>query len=95
MKVKAVTYDTQLGGRDFDYRLAEHLAGVAVKQMAAKGIKSSVDEIKANKKAWARLITAASQAKTVLSANMETYAAVRALSLWTERSTCSSPSSSR
>jgi molecular chaperone DnaK (HSP70) len=79
MKVKAVTYDTSLGGRDFDYRLAEHLAGVAVTQMAAKGIESSVDQIKANKRAWARLMTAASQAKTVLSANMETYAAVEGL----------------
>lgn len=38
---------------------------------------ASVESIKQNKKAWARLLTAASQAKTVLSANTETFAAVQ------------------
>jgi len=32
-KVKAVAYDAKLGGRDFDYRLAEYLGNVAVEQM--------------------------------------------------------------
>jgi len=78
-KVKAVAYDAKLGGRDFDYRLAEYLGNVAVEQMKAKGIKSSLDELKANKRVWSRLIIAANQAKTVLSANSETLTSIEGL----------------
>ncbi|KAJ3334406.1 adenyl-nucleotide exchange factor sse1 [Gonapodya sp. JEL0774] len=72
LRVRGSAYDRNLGGRDFDFALAEKAAVDAEKKY--KGL-----EIRTNKRAMYRLRVAAERAKKMLSANTNTVLSVESI----------------
>ncbi|KPM10783.1 Sar s 28 (heat shock protein 70-like protein 7) [Sarcoptes scabiei] len=66
MIVKGVAYDRYLGGLELQLRLRDHLVKLFSEQS-----KKTIDEIRKNKKAMAKLLKEAGRLKKVLSANSE------------------------
>jgi hypoxia up-regulated 1 len=71
LQLHEATWDLTLGGREFDYRLAKHIAELA-KQKGAPTITP-----KENPKAFAKLMKEAQRVKEILSANQDALTAVR------------------
>jgi len=69
--VKAVAWDEQLGGRQFDLKLADYLADAFDKQTGFK--------IRENLKSYTKLLNAAAKAKMQLSANEMTVVSIGSL----------------
>jgi len=69
--VQAVAWDAELGGKQFDIRLAEYLADEFDKQTGFK--------IRENLKSYTKLLTAATKAKMQLSANDMTVVSIGSL----------------
>lgn len=66
LTIKGVEFDRYLGGFELQLRLREHLLGLFAEQS-----KQSVDKIRENKRAMAKLLKEAGRLKKVLSANTE------------------------
>jgi len=72
-EVKGVGYDRQLGGNDFDYRLAKHIGE------QFKKTHKGPSNIFHNDRSWTKLMKEATRVKQILSANAETYARVESI----------------
>lgn len=71
VQVRAVAWDDELGGKQFDIRLTEHLADAFDKQTGFK--------IRENLKSYTKLLNAAAKAKMQLSANEMTVVSIGSL----------------
>lgn len=82
LTVNEVAWDQTLGGRDFDLKIAYHLAGnitiqfSSLKDIASKALGEKLTP-SSNARAFAKLLKAAQKAKEVLSANIDTLVSVR------------------
>jgi hypoxia up-regulated 1 len=72
IEVKAVGYDSTLGGHEFDVRLQKFLAEGFMKQKKDQ-VQSSIFQ---SERAMTRLLKEANRVKQILSANTETMASV-------------------
>ncbi|KAL6061580.1 Hypoxia up-regulated protein 1 [Balamuthia mandrillaris] len=78
LKVKAVAWDQNLGGRDFDHRFAQHMAHLATEQLRQRP-QLPFENIAENARAMVRIQAATEKAKLVLSTNQETTFSVEGL----------------